>query len=119
MDDILVFSDKKEELKDRYNEAACYAAEKLKLVLKPQIIGHNNDGAPFLGFLIKPSGIYLQTKTKKRYKSRMAEIEYKREQGLCTALDAGRRAESVTAHLLIARSRKFRNNVLHGRVLGV
>jgi retron-type reverse transcriptase len=78
MDDILVFSDDKEELKNMYNKAVCYTAEKLKLVLKPQIIGHNTDGAPFLGFLVKPFGIYLQKKTKKRYKSRIEEIEGKR-----------------------------------------
>jgi len=118
MDDILVFSDDKEELKNMYNEAVHYTAEKLKLVLKPQIIGHNTDGAPFLGFLVKPSGIYLQTKTKKRYKFRITEIEYKKNQGVFTALEAGRRAESVTAHLLLARSKNFRNNVLHGRVFG-
>jgi len=118
MDDILVFSDDKEKLQNIYNKAVRYTAEKLKLVLKPQIIGHNTDGAPFLSFLVKSSGIYLQTKTKKRYKLRITEIEYKNKKGVFTDYEAGCRAESVTAHLLLARSRNFRNNVLHGRVLG-
>jgi len=52
MDDILIFSDNKEELKDMYGEAARYAGEKLKLALKPQVSGRITDGAPFLGFLI-------------------------------------------------------------------
>ena len=77
------------------------------------------DGAPFLGFLVKPHGIYLQQKTKRRYNARIVEIEYKRKKGILSDLEAGCRAESVTAHLLIARSRNFRNNVLYGRFFGV
>jgi len=119
MDDILIFSDNKEELKDLYNDAVCYAGEKLKLLLKPPVSSSAADGAPFLGFLVKPSGIYLQQKTKKRYKARIAEIEYKRENGIYTEHEASCRAESVTAHLLLARSHNFRNTVLRGRVLGV
>jgi hypothetical protein len=117
MDDILIFSDSKNDSNNFYTEAVCYASEKLKLVLKPKISGMVTDGAPFLGFLVKPSGIYLHQKIKKRYKSRIAGIEYKRKKGFLSELEAGRRAESVTAHLLLARSRNFRNTVLQGRVL--
>jgi len=119
MDDILIFSDSKSELKGIYNDALRYCDENLRLRLKPPVSGRSVSGAPFLGFLIKPSGIYLQQKTKKRYKARIAEIEHKRKNGLFNELDAGRRADSVTGHLLIARARNFRNNVLCGRVFGV
>jgi len=119
MDDMLIFSDNKNDLKDLYADAVSYTEEKLKLSLKPAVLGYVTNGAPFLGFLIKPFGIYLQKKTKRRYKARIAEIEYKRKKGLFTELEAGRRTESVTSHLLLARSLKFRNTVLHGRVLWV
>jgi len=121
MDDILIFSESKGELLDIYGDAVLYAKEKLKLALKPPVLGPAAGGAPFLGFLVKPiepprrmasgipTGIYLQQKTKRRYKKRMAEIEYKRKNGALGDLDASRRAESVTAHLLLARSRNFRN----------
>ena len=118
MDDIVIFSDNKNELKTIYDNAVNFAGEQLKLMLKPIILGTVNDGVPFLGFLVKKSGIYLQQKTKNRYKTRMEEIEFKRKEGQLTSLEAGRRAESVTAHLLLARSRNFRNTVLRGRVLG-
>jgi len=118
MDDILVFSDNKDRIKNAYKDAVCYAGEKLKLNLKPAVTGPVIDGVPFLGFLVKPTGIYLQQKTKKRYKARMAEIEYMKEAGHFSELEAGRRAESVTAHLLLARSRNFRNTILYGRVRG-
>jgi len=119
MDDILIFSDNKDELKDIYNAAVNYAGEKLKLILKPPVSGYATKGAPFLGFLIKPSGIYLQQKTKRRYKARIAEIEYKRKNGIYTEYEASLRVESVTTHLLLARSLNFRNTVIRGRVLGV
>jgi len=117
MDDMLVFSNNKDELNEMYATAVSYTNDKLKLILKPKITGTNSNGAPFLGFLIKPTGIFLQQKSKKRYKARIVDIEYRRKKGTLTDLDAGRRVESVTAHLLLARSRNFRNNVLRGRIL--
>ncbi|MCL1864428.1 MAG: RNA-directed DNA polymerase [Spirochaetes bacterium] len=119
MDDVLIFSDNKSDLKNLYADAVSYTGAKLKLLLKPPVLGSVINGAPFLGFLIKPSGIYLQKKSKKRYKARISEIEYKRKRGIFTELEAVRRTESVTSHLLLARSRSFRNTVLRGRVLGV
>ena len=118
MDDIIIFSDKKDKLANYYNEALYYTTEKLNLLLKPAVLDTVTSGAPFLGFLVKSSGIFLQQKTKMRYKAKIAEIEYKRKNGIFSELEASRRAESVTAHLLLARARKFRNNVIHGCVLG-
>jgi len=119
MDDLVLFSDNKAELKILYNTAVRYASEKLKLLLKPPVLASVSNGVPFLGFLVKPSGIFLLDKTKKRYKARIAEIEHKRKTGQFSSLEAGKRAASVTSHLLLARSLNFRNTVLHGRVFGV
>jgi retron-type reverse transcriptase len=118
MDDIVVFSNDKDEIKNFYTNAVDFSGNKLKLILKPKISGKTTDGTPFLGFLIKPTGIYMHQKTKKRYKNRIAEIEYKRKQGVLTDLEASRRIESVTAHLLIARSLNFRNTIIRRRVFG-
>jgi retron-type reverse transcriptase len=118
MDDILVFHESKSDINATYKNAVVYTGGKLKLQLKPAVSGAAEDGAPFLGFLVKPEGIYLQKKTKRRYKAKIACIEYHRKKGTLTESEAGCRAESVTAHLLLARSRNFRNTVLHGRFLG-
>jgi len=119
MDDMLIFSNNKNEIKNYYDDAVRYTSEKLNLLLKPAVSGTTSNGAPFLGFLIKHFGIYLQQKTKKRYKCRLADIEYKRKNGFFSELEASCRVESVTAHLLLARSLKFRNNILYRRVFGV
>jgi retron-type reverse transcriptase len=118
MDDMLFFSESKSRLKDLYAASVSYIQDRLNLELKPPVIASTENGAPFLGFLIKPTGIYLQRKLKNRYKSHVLEIDHALQHGLIDELEAGRRIESVTAHLLLARSRKFRNTVLYGRVLG-
>jgi hypothetical protein len=118
MDDMLFFSESRSRLKDLYAISVSYMQDRLHLVLKPPIIAPAESGAPFLGFLIKPKGIYLQRKLKDRYKSRLLEIDHALKYGLIDEAQAGMRIESVTAHLLLARSRKFRNTVLNGRVLG-
>jgi retron-type reverse transcriptase len=118
MDDMLFFSESKSYLKDLYAVSVSYMRDRLGLVLKPPIISLVEKGAPFLGFLIRPKGIYLQRKLKNRYKSRLLEIDHALKHGLMDETEAGKRIESVTAHLLLARSRKFRNTILSGRVLG-
>jgi retron-type reverse transcriptase len=118
MDDMLLFSERKSRLKELYAVSLSYMRDTLRLELKAPVISSAESGAPFLGFLIKPHGIYLQRKLKARYKSRLSEIDHALKRGLIDELDAGRRIESVTAHLLLARSRKFRNTILNGRVFG-
>jgi retron-type reverse transcriptase len=118
MDDMLFFSNNKNDINNIYTIADEYTKLKLNLTLKPRVSGSTAVGAPFLGFLVKPTGIYLQQKTKRRYKTRITEIEYKRKHGIFSDIEAGRRIESVTAHLLLARSINFRNTILRRRVLG-
>jgi hypothetical protein len=118
MDDMLFFLGSKSQLKDLYAASVSYMQDRLRLVLKPPVLSSVESGAPFLGFLIKPKGIYLQRKLKKRYKSHLLEIDHFLKHGRIDEPEAGRRIESVTAHLLLARSRKFRNTLLCGRVLG-
>jgi retron-type reverse transcriptase len=118
MDDMLLFDRDKSRLKELYHASVSYTANELHLQLKPMVLSSLHNGAPFLGYLIKPQGIYLRKTSKTRYRKRFAEIEHYRVRGLLSEQEAGRRMESVTAHLDLARSRHFRNTVI-GRVLGV
>jgi retron-type reverse transcriptase len=118
MDDMLFFLESKSRLKDLHAVSVSYMRDRLRLALKPPVISSVESGVPFLGFLIRPKGIYLQRKLKNRYKSRLLEIDHALKHGMIDEPEAGRRIESVTAHLLLARSRKFRNTILSGRVLG-
>ena len=71
MDDILIFLNKNKEVKEIYNNAVNYADEKLNLLLKPAVSGQVIKGAPFLGFLIKPYGIFYRKKQKKDIKQEL------------------------------------------------
>ena len=46
MDDILIFSENKKDIKSMYETATAYVGEKLKLTLKPAVSGAAEDGAP-------------------------------------------------------------------------
>jgi hypothetical protein len=118
MDDMLLFGEDKTRLKKIYNASVSHTGTRLDLRLKPMILSSRSSGAPFLGYLVKPQGIYLQKKLKTRYRTHLEETEHNRVRGLLSEQEAGRRMESVTAHLRLARSRHFRNTVI-GRVLGV
>jgi hypothetical protein len=99
MDDMLLLDRDKSRLKELYHASVLYAANELHLQLKPIVLSSLHNGAPFLGFLIKPQGIYLQKKSKTRYRKRFTEIEHHHIRGLLSEQEAGRRMEFVTAHL--------------------
>jgi retron-type reverse transcriptase len=81
MDDMLLFAEDKQTLKALYAVAESFTRDTLRLTLKAPVIGSSDDGAPFLGFLIKQNGIYLQRKSKQRYRARLAAIEHYRRGG--------------------------------------
>jgi retron-type reverse transcriptase len=64
MDDMLIFGEDKSRLKDLYHASIEYASNMLQLQLKQVVLSSLYNGAPFLGFLIKPHGIFLQKKSK-------------------------------------------------------
>ena len=55
--------------------------EELLLTLKEETVGKTANGVPFLGFLLKPKGICLAQKKKKRLKNRIKQYRYKHESG--------------------------------------
>ncbi len=117
MDDMLCLCDSKDRLSVLYEDLADFAGGRLSLELKPKILDRSDCGAPFLGFLIKPSGIFLARKSKVRFRKRYHALWHGFGQGLMSEIDFSARSSSLCAHTEIARSRSFRQNVIHGRVL--
>ena len=72
MDDIVVFSNSKEELKSIFFEIEYFCQEKLKLQLKPFVTGLCKNGVSFLGFLINDKIVKLAHKTLKRKRHKQA-----------------------------------------------
>ena len=114
MDDVLLFADTTQEIKDMLHTAKRFLEEELLLTLKEETIGKTGSGVPFLGFLLKPKGIYLSQKKKKRLKKRIKQYRYKHESGVWTEEEYALHITPVLAHVAISRCRKYCNRILQG-----
>jgi hypothetical protein len=108
MDDFVLWSSSKEQLKDMSTKISEYVNNNLKQNLKHPVIGKTANGLPFLGFLVKDKGIYLLQKSKRRVTKRMKEINASLYQGKVTEAKAAERSRSVFAAINLARTNRFR-----------
>ncbi|MBQ5385359.1 MAG: group II intron reverse transcriptase domain-containing protein [Treponema sp.] len=97
MDDIVVFSDSMETLSKIFCSAETFCAENLHLTLKPPSFGFTKDGVPFLGWLLKSSGVRLLRKTKHRMRVKIRSIENDFQSGWACEEKTLSRIESVLA----------------------
>ena len=67
MDDMVLFSNSKIELKDNLKSMKNYLNEKLGLILKSQILNYTSKGLPFLGYLLFQNEKRLNSRNKKRF----------------------------------------------------
>ena len=112
MDDVLLFADTMQEIKDMLHTAKCFLEEELLLTLKEETIGKTASGVPFLGFLLKPKGIYLSQKKKKRLKQRIKQYRCKLESGVWDEAEYGLHITPVFAHVAVSRCRTYCNRIL-------
>ncbi|HAE40304.1 MAG TPA: hypothetical protein DCG57_16965, partial [Candidatus Riflebacteria bacterium] len=119
MDDFILWHDEKAELKRISSVLHDYCRDKLKLELKASVIGSSTQGLPFLGFLIKNSGIYLLNKSKRRMKKRARQISVELQSGQIDEDKAAMKANSVNTSVLIARSRAYRTKLWKGDSQGL
>jgi hypothetical protein len=111
MDDFIVWADSPSVLKAMSGRISDYASENLRLSLKQPVFGKTADGLPFLGFLIKDSGIYLLQKSKRRVTGRMTEITASLAQNRISEEKAAERARSVLAVVSLARTNRLRKTL--------
>jgi len=111
MDDFVLWSTSKEQLRDMFTKICGYTNVNLGLAVKPPVFGNSASGLPFLGFLIKEKGIYLLQKSKRRVAGRMTEITASLYQGSITEDKAAQRARSVFAGIALARTNRFRKKI--------
>ena len=112
MDDVLLFSNTMQEIKTMLHTAKRFLEEELLLTLKEETIGKTASGVPFLGFLLKPKGIYLSQKKKKRLKKRITQYRYKHECGAWNEEEYALHITPVFAHIAVSRCRHYCNRVL-------
>ena len=97
MDDMVIFGDSIKELKRIFDEVERFCLEKLELFLKVPVFGKTFRGVPFLGWRITKYRIFLLSKTKRRMKNRLKEIQKSFERGKITEEKAVERTKAVYA----------------------
>lgn len=118
MDDFVLWAESKEALLNAYGKIDSFCQTRLKLNLKPAVLGKSSSGVPFLGFLIKKQGIYLLKKSKNRMKKSALRIAYGLEDGTFDETKAAERAISINAAASFARCRSFCSILWHGSHFG-
>ena len=108
MDDFIVWSSSLADLKTIFGHINDYSNNNLRLTLKQPVFGKTAAGLPFLGFLIKDTGIYLMRKSKRRFTERMEEITVSLCKGATSEAKAAERARSVFAAIALARTNRLR-----------
>jgi len=119
MDDFVLWADSKETLAEHFTTLKSWIYDSLSLSLKPEILGKTTSGLPFLGCLIKPHGIYLLQKTKKRMKKKAYHLDYQFKNGTVNEYEAGSSALSINASALLAHSYNFRVHIWNGSGFGL
>lgn len=112
MDDVLLFSDNIVDIKLIQKKAKNFLSCELDLTLKEEITGMVKNGIPFLGFLVKPQGIYLSQKKKKRLKKKIKDYVHKFKIAYWTEEEFALHITPVFAHIAISRCRAYCNKYL-------
>lgn len=112
MDDVLLFSDNIGDIKFIQKKAKNFLSCELDLTLKEEITGMVKNGIPFLGFLVKPQGIYLSQKKKKRLKKKIKDYVHKFKIAYWTEEEFALHITPVFAHIAISRCRAYCNKYL-------
>jgi len=118
MDDFVLWAATKTELAAMHAAIVAFARDRLALTLKPPVLAATTKGLPFLGFLIKPGGIHLMRKSRRRMISAARDITADLAAGRIDEAKAAERAASVNAAVALARTRPLRLWLWHRRGLG-
>lgn len=117
MDDMVLWGAEKAQIRDWAAETREYLATTRGLELKQPLIGRSSLGLPFLGFRVTSRGIYLSSRSKRRFRGKYRALENARTEDRITESEAARRVSALVAATALARARTFRYNVVYGAVL--
>ena len=113
MDDFILFSHDKEELKDYLEKMRFYLLNELKLNLKEKVvkIAPVSEGLPFLGYRVFRGLIRLQRANLVRFRRKVKRKEKFFLKGKITQEDLTNSMMSLIAHISYGNTRNLRNTV--------
>lgn len=112
MDDFLLFGTSKELVRRRSRAVEGHCRDPLRLELKEPLLRPVSRGIPFLGFLVKPGGIYLTREKRRRTQRRVREYARLFHSGAWSEEELAAHILPLFSHLTVARSRSVRNTLI-------
>lgn len=105
MDDFVLWGGAREVLKAWKREVREFCGDVLSLELKPVVLNRTGAGLGFLGYVVRPGGLKLSARSKRRFRSKIAEAD---------RFQDGVRAQSLCAFVRRADSLAWRRKTLFG-----
>ena len=81
MDDVLFFHDDKKMLKSMVNDYKRFVMEKLHLQHHQVVLNETSRGIPFLGYVVRGSGLRLNLRSKRRFVAKMRNLTQELDDG--------------------------------------
>lgn len=111
MDDVLFFSNDKEQLIGQVGSFVDFVAEKLKMQTHPMIMNSTASGIPFLGYVVYARKLRLNQRSRKRYDRKVNELCRCLQTGTICEADFFARMMALTSFVTKADTRAFRRKV--------
>ena len=111
MDDMVIWGENQQKLNICKDSITSHIKNMLKLDVKPSYNNRCKYGVPFLGYLVKPYGIYLQQRNKKRFVRHYLKYLYKYNNNIWDETTLAEHTQAIIAWTLIAKAKKFRYNL--------
>lgn len=107
MDDILFFGNEKEELKRNAALYVSFIENELRLELHPLVVNDTSRGLPFLGYVVYPSCLRLNGRSKKRFRTKMGKLKDDLVADVITQEEYANRAQCLFAFANKAEASDF------------
>jgi retron-type reverse transcriptase len=105
MDDFVLWGDSREGMKTLERQVRTFCGEELSLELKPIVLNRTAAGLGFLGYVVRPDGMKLSARAKRRFRGKIAEAD---------RMQDGVRAQALCAFVRRADSLAWRRKILFG-----
>lgn len=111
MDDMALWDDDKEVLKQARRKIKEFVETVLQCQLKPPLLNFSSRGLPFLGYVVLPYNLRLSLRSRRRFVQKLRNLEGKCQSGEWDEAACQRRALPLLAFTQHANAKAFRKKV--------
>ncbi len=113
MDDMLLFGDDKELLRQQVHNVQLYANIQLRIELKPPLLQLTSHKTAFLGYSLKGAVINLTNRSKRRFAAKYRMADKMLEDGTWNEKQYQEHILPLFAFVRHAYSKQYRNSIIH------